>query len=77
MSYWKCKNCGEDCCVREEITRLREERDAYREALESIRDGKDKCHGMIIADMGFKHFAQHTAKLALDEYKPERTLFKE
>jgi hypothetical protein len=21
--YWKCKNCGEDCCVREELDALR------------------------------------------------------
>lgn len=25
MTYWKCKNCGEDCCVRERIAELEEE----------------------------------------------------
>ena len=39
-----------------------------KEALERIRDGKDKCHGMIIADMGFTHFAQLTAREVLAKY---------
>lgn len=25
MSYWKCKNCGESCCVSEEIIALQAE----------------------------------------------------
>lgn len=35
------------------------------DALQRIRDSKDKCLGMIIADMGYKHFSEVTAQEAL------------
>ncbi len=40
-----------------------------RETLERIKDGKDGCYGMIIADMGYSHFAKHTCERALEELR--------
>lgn len=37
MSYWLCKNCGEKCCVNEELGRLRAENARLKDELREVR----------------------------------------
>jgi hypothetical protein len=38
LSYWKCKNCGENCCINDELSTIRQENKALLEGCRLYRD---------------------------------------